>query len=211
MRVLVWFALLSAACSQSPEQQASAGEPGEPAPAPAPAPTEPSQPPAEPAPAAPSAVHEDSAAHPTTAARPSAERSTREAQAPAAQPAAAAAAAPARPAPTAAVAPPSAPAQPCGETGQPFCPLQGFMQQKLQDAVDAGNLALAAQNLARVRAFVPDPSWNDGGSGWSSLVDAALAAASHNDADATRNACKSCHKTWRAKYKASFRTRPLPP
>ena len=85
------------------------------------------------------------------------------------------------------------------------------MQHKLQDALDAGNLALVAQSLPRVRAFVPDPSWNAGADGWSALVDGALAATSRGDADATRQACKSCHRVWRSKYKATFRTRPLPP
>jgi hypothetical protein len=84
------------------------------------------------------------------------------------------------------------------------------MQHKLQDALDASNLALVAQGLQRVRTFVPDPSWNAGADSWSSLVDAALAAAGRGDADGTRQSCKNCHRVWRSKYKATFRTRPLP-
>jgi hypothetical protein len=84
------------------------------------------------------------------------------------------------------------------------------MQQKLQDPLDAGNLALVAQNLPRVRAFVPDPAWNTGTAGWNGLVDTALGAAERNDTDATQQACKGCHRAWRSKYKAAYRTRALP-
>jgi hypothetical protein len=83
------------------------------------------------------------------------------------------------------------------------------MQRNLQDPLDAGNVALVAKNLPRVRALVPDAGWNTGANAWNALVDTALAAASRGDADATRQACKGCHRVWRAKYKAQFRTRPL--
>ena len=84
------------------------------------------------------------------------------------------------------------------------------MDHNLQQALDAHDLAKLASGLARVPAFVPDPSWNAGADGWSALAEAGASAAKAGDLASTQKACKSCHRTWRNKYKASFRLRPLP-
>jgi hypothetical protein len=101
-------------------------------------------------------------------------------------------------------------ATPCGEKGQPDCPLQGWMDENLQAALDAGDLAKLARGLAHVPKLVPDSSWNAGPQGWSTIAEAGAAAAKSGDGDAAKQSCKSCHKAWRSKYKASFRPRALP-
>lgn len=99
---------------------------------------------------------------------------------------------------------------PCGEKGQPRCPLQAWMEDNLQGAIDRGDLAAVAKDLTKAARFAPDPSWNAGQTGWSALAESGAAAAARGDLDATKLTCKSCHKTWRNKYKQSFRHRPVP-
>ncbi|HKU40815.1 MAG TPA: hypothetical protein VJR89_21790, partial [Polyangiales bacterium] len=97
-----------------------------------------------------------------------------------------------------------------GEKNQPRCPLQAWMEDHLQAAVDKGDTAALAKGLQQAAHWAPDPSWNAGAQGWSAIADGAAASATAGDLDATKRACKSCHKAWRAKYKASFRTRAVP-
>jgi hypothetical protein len=168
---------------------------------------------------------------PAPSAEPAAEPQTETAKAPepaapaAPEPAAPPPAAPATPAPEPAAAkqraasaeqpiaePPASKAAavgPCGEEGQPACPLQGWMERHLQQALDDGDLGKVAQGLARVPKFVPDPGWNSGEQGWTTIAETGAAAARQADASAVRQSCKTCHKTWRSKYKASFRQRPI--
>jgi cytochrome c553 len=84
------------------------------------------------------------------------------------------------------------------------------MEKHLQQALDDGNLPTLAQGLARVPRLVPDPSWNAGAKGWTAIAESGATAAKQGDEAAVRQACKTCHKTWRSKYKASFRQRPVP-
>jgi hypothetical protein len=83
------------------------------------------------------------------------------------------------------------------------------MDRNLQQAVDARDLPRLAQGLAHVPSLVPDPSWNAGAAGWATLAEAGATAAKNGDLAAAQKACKSCHRTWRNKYKASFRMRPV--
>lgn len=84
------------------------------------------------------------------------------------------------------------------------------MTHHLQDPLDAGQLAAVASALARVPAFVPDPAWNAGATGWKPLAEAGAAAARAGDDAALRQSCKGCHKAFRRDYKAKFRTRSVP-
>ena len=108
-------------------------------------------------------------------------------------------------------APPKPPAvasaTPCGEKGQPRCPLQGWMEDHLQAPLDASDWPALARSLTRVAKLAPDASWNAGEQGWAAIAEAGANAAKQNDAAAAKQACKTCHKAWRAKYKASFRSR----
>lgn len=98
---------------------------------------------------------------------------------------------------------------PCGEKGQPRCPLQAWMEDNLQTAVDASDASALAKGLAHVVKLSPDPSWNAGPQGWTVLANAGADAAKQDDLAAAKQSCKSCHKAWRAKYKQTFRTRPV--
>ena len=198
------------ACGGQPSEEAAA-PPAEPTPTAAPAP------PAEPAPTAePEPVPEPVPAEPAPHAAPAAEvradkptgsSSTKTGEPAgkkpeAAQPKTATAEKPAEAAPAA--------AGPCGEEGQPMCPLQAFMERFVQRPLDDGDLDAVAKGLARAAKLAPDPSWNVGGAaGWSAIAQAGVDAANAGDTAAAKQTCKTCHKAFRAKYKAEFRTKPL--
>ena len=83
------------------------------------------------------------------------------------------------------------------------------MEDHLQASLDAEDWPALAQALARVSKFAPDASWNSGAQGWTALANDGASAAKQSNGATTRQACKSCHKAWRAKYKASYRSRPV--
>jgi cytochrome c556 len=97
----------------------------------------------------------------------------------------------------------------CGEKGQPSCPLQGWMEKHMQEPFDDKDLKQVAASLETAAGFAPDPTWNDGATGWSKLAKDGAAAAKAGDLEAVQQSCKSCHKAWRNKYKKEHRTRPV--
>lgn len=105
--------------------------------------------------------------------------------------------------------PAAAAAGTCGEEGQPMCPLQAFMEKNLQGPMDVGELDAVSQGLIRTSKLAPDPSWNAGSTGWAAIAKAGAAAADAGDEAGAKQSCKSCHKAFRNKYKAEFRTKPL--
>lgn len=106
---------------------------------------------------------------------------------------------------------PASPLPPCGEEGQPSCPLQAWMEQKLQDALEREDFPRLARALGQAAAFAPNETWNAGAQGWSTIAREGAAAASAGDAAATEASCKTCHKTWRKRYRQEYRQRPLAP
>jgi len=90
-----------------------------------------------------------------------------------------------------------------------MCPLQAFMERSVQTPMDAGDLAAVAKGLTRAVKMVPDASWNAGPSGWAAIAQAGADAAAAGDGAGAKQSCKSCHKAFRSKYKAEFRTKPL--
>jgi cytochrome c556 len=98
---------------------------------------------------------------------------------------------------------------PCGEKGQPSCPLQGWMEKNMQGPFDKKDLKKLAESLEKAASFVPDPKWNDGEKGWAKLAKDGAAAAKAGDFAGTQQACKACHKAWRNEYKKQFRLRPI--
>lgn len=89
-------------------------------------------------------------------------------------------------------------------------PLADWMEDNLQAAVEAGDLTKVAAGLERAAAWAPDPSWNQGETGWEKIAKEGAAKAKAGDLAGAKAACKSCHTAWRKKYKAQFRSRPLP-
>jgi hypothetical protein len=161
-------------------------------------------PPAAPPPIVAEPVHTDAPSAKPAAARVEKPHATKAAQPTATQPERETVEAEPKPAVSVAAA---AAAGPCGDKGQPPCPLQGWMEHNLQQPLDAGDLAHVAAGLARLAHFAPDASWNAGATGWDKLATDATAAAKAGDVARVKQACKTCHKAWRAKYKASFRQR----
>lgn len=91
-----------------------------------------------------------------------------------------------------------------------MCPLQAFMERFVQKPMDEGDLDAVAKGLTRAAKLAPAASWNAGGaSGWAAIAEAGATAASSGDAAAAKQSCKTCHKAFRSKYKAEFRTKPL--
>lgn len=105
---------------------------------------------------------------------------------------------------------PSAELAACGDEGQPMCPLQAFMEQNVQKPLEAKDFAAVAKSLTRVAKLAPDAAWNSATPSWPSFAEDGIAAAKSGDEAALKQTCKGCHKAFRSKYKATFRTRPLP-
>jgi outer membrane biosynthesis protein TonB len=195
-----WCALgmwLLVCCTGQPAKEP---EPAAPVPAPAPAAPTPSAA-VEPAPAQP----EPAVPEATPPSAPVAAPRTPTKAAP--KPAAAE-----TPAPEPAAKPqPSVIAGPCGEKGEPRCPLQAWMEDNLQTALDNADLKALAAGLTKSASLAPDPSWNTCAQGWNAIANTGADAAKQGDLAAARQTCKTCHKTWRNKYKESFRLRALTP
>jgi len=83
------------------------------------------------------------------------------------------------------------------------------MEHNVQQPMEAGDLAAVAKGLTRAAKLAPDASWNAGPTGWSTIAQRGADAAAAGDEAAAKATCKACHKAFRAKYKASFRTKPL--
>jgi cytochrome c556 len=98
----------------------------------------------------------------------------------------------------------------CGEEGQPACPLQGWMEDHVQAALEKKDLKAVGEALEKVPALVPDAKWNEGDNGWSKLAKAGADAAKAGDMAGVKASCKSCHKAWRENYRKQFRLRALP-
>jgi hypothetical protein len=81
------------------------------------------------------------------------------------------------------------------------------MEDHMQSALDKSDFTALAKGLSRSAALAPDSGWNSGARGWSAIANAGAEAAKQGDLAAARQACKTCHKTWRSKYRASFRLR----
>jgi cytochrome c553 len=84
------------------------------------------------------------------------------------------------------------------------------MERNLQSAADTDDLTKLARGLEQTLAFVPDPTWNAGDKGWATLARAGAAAAAAGDLARARASCKACHGSWRKRYRAEHRPRPLP-
>lgn len=98
----------------------------------------------------------------------------------------------------------------CGGKGQRSCPLQAWMEQNMDAAVEKADAKALAAAFTRAASLVPDPTWNNGDAGWARIARAGATAAGSGDIAAAKKECKTCHKAWRDKYKAQFRLLPVP-
>lgn len=106
--------------------------------------------------------------------------------------------------------PPPAAAPACGGDGQPHCPLQQWMEDNVTPAVEAGDTARLGAALTKIATFAPAPAWNSGTPSWRGIAEEGAARAAAGDMRGARAACKSCHQAFKDRYRAEFRTRPVP-
>lgn len=124
-----------------------------------------------------------------------------------------------RPAPATGVRHPPAVATPvapsntpvaCGEDGQPRCPLQAWMEDNFNAAVEAGDTAAVARAYTRVATMAPAPAWNQGTPSWRAMAESGAASATAGNLREARTQCRACHQAFRTRYRAEFRLRPVP-
>lgn len=89
-------------------------------------------------------------------------------------------------------------------------PLHDWMDEVLMPVVEAGDTARLAELYVQIARFAPDPSWNEGPTGWATLSNQAAEKARAGDLRGAKGACKQCHQAWRERYRTEFRSRPLP-
>jgi len=82
--------------------------------------------------------------------------------------------------------------------------LKHFMESSMKKPMKAGDIAAVKAALKKVPAFAPEPSWNEGPTGWRALVGAALAPGGN-----VGKSCKGCHDLWEKPYAEKYRDRPI--
>ncbi len=80
----------------------------------------------------------------------------------------------------------------------------------MKKAVDARDTAALGAALTAAAPFAPDPTWNEGETGWRAIAEAGATKASAGDFAGARTSCKACHRAWRERYQHEFRERPVP-
>jgi hypothetical protein len=115
------------------------------------------------------------------------------------------------PPPVAVAAPPPPPANdpapaypPCGDPGQPDCPLAAWMDAGPNNFLLAHLMEPLAGALRRLATIAPP-----GYPGWEAWALDGAASAERGDADAVKRACTGCHDTHRARYRHELRGRPI--
>ncbi|HEY6726310.1 MAG TPA: hypothetical protein VI197_19875 [Polyangiaceae bacterium] len=94
---------------------------------------------------------------------------------------------------------------PCGEKGQPDCPLQGFMKREVKPALKRSEFEKLAAALEKV-SKVPPQGYDE----WAKIAMSGVDAAKKQDAAAAKEACESCHDKYEDKFKEEHRTEQLP-
>jgi hypothetical protein len=92
----------------------------------------------------------------------------------------------------------------CGGRTNP-CPLQKWMRLNMAPALAAKDAPGLVVALEKTMTFVPDKSWTK----WTDIAQKASQAALSDDIQTARASCVGCHSTYKAQYKAKYRSRPL--
>jgi hypothetical protein len=108
----------------------------------------------------------------------------------------------------AAAQPPALPATrtvTCGQPGAPECPLQAWMDNRLNVALSGGAYAEVARAMRELGSDRPEafPTW-------ASWTEQGVAAAERHDEEGLRKVCSGCHDDTRADYRRTMRDRPAP-
>jgi hypothetical protein len=96
------------------------------------------------------------------------------------------------------------PKLPCGLAGTPECPLQAWMDSRLNTALSTGDYPDVARAMRELAADSPEPF-----ASWGSWAEQGAAAADRQDDAGIRKACSGCHDEARETYRRTMRDRPV--
>jgi len=94
--------------------------------------------------------------------------------------------------------------RPCGNAGEPECPLQAWMDDRLNTELAEGNYPQLARSLRALAQDAPAELHN-----WRRWAELAASAAADGDGDGVRSACSGCHDEHRRAYRKLMRGRPV--
>jgi hypothetical protein len=93
----------------------------------------------------------------------------------------------------------------CGTQGMPDCPLQNWMDHRLNGPFSRDEFPTLIQSFRDLAAVAPI-----GFSGWGAWAEGGAAAAERQDHAGIHKACTGCHDGYRERYRQSMRERPVP-
>jgi hypothetical protein len=93
----------------------------------------------------------------------------------------------------------------CGQLGAPECPLQAWMDNRLNVALSTANYLEVARSMRELAADRPEAFAT-----WATWAEEGAAAADRQDELAIRRACSGCHDDTREAYRLTMRDRPVP-
>lgn len=93
----------------------------------------------------------------------------------------------------------------CGTENQPDCPLQRWMDQRINTFFTSRNVRELAAAFRFLSKIAP-PDYPD----WAAWADGGVAAAAKADFPLAKRACVGCHNDYRERYRADMRSRALP-
>ena len=92
----------------------------------------------------------------------------------------------------------------CGQPGAPECPLQGWMDNRLNAALSTGDYAEVTRAFRELVEDSPESF-----SSWAVWAERGALAAERRDDAGIRKACTGCHDENRETYRRTMRNRPL--
>jgi hypothetical protein len=92
----------------------------------------------------------------------------------------------------------------CGTKPLPDCPLQAWMKQNPNTALNGNDMPALATSLDKLVGFAPAGYTN-----WASIAKDGAKAANAGDTAAAKASCRSCHDQYKQKYKTEMRTRAI--
>jgi len=94
---------------------------------------------------------------------------------------------------------------PCGEKGEPLCPMQKWMKKNIAKSVSAGDLPSIAKHLQFI-ADHPVEGYDD----WTEMAEEGVKAARADDLKGAKKSCKTCHKAYQKKWRKTRRDEAWP-
>lgn len=93
----------------------------------------------------------------------------------------------------------------CGEPGRPECPLQRWMDQRLNGPLASEATAQLEKSFRYLAAIAP-AEFPD----WAAWALNGAESATRGDFEAVKRSCAGCHNDYRARYRKEMRARALP-